>query len=387
MRGDECEVIVVGGGLVGAALGYGLARRGLRVAVLDGDDRGPRASRANFGLVWVQGKGDGCPAYAAWTRRSADRWPAFAEALEEATGIDVAYRRPGGVHLCFDEAELASRREQIERMARAAGGVGYDCELLEHGALKRLLPLLGERVAGGSYCRHDGHANPLRLLRALHAGLEQAGGTYLSGHPVERVVPLGTGFEVRTPRRRLVASKVVLAAGLGNPAIASGLGLHVPVQPERGQILVTERVQPAFEHPLSTLRQTDEGTLLLGDSQEPVGFDDGTTLRTFHDIARRAVTAFPALARVKVVRGWGGLRVLSPDGFPIYEESSTHPGAFVATCHSGVTLAAVHAGVLADWIGGGEAPRELEAFSSRRFDAQTTARRAQSDDRARRRAH
>src|SRR6188768_2798884 len=87
------DVAIVGGGLVGAALGYGLRDLGKRLAILDEGDVAFRAARGNFGLIWVQGKGFGMPAYGAWTQRSAGEWPAFAADIASATGIDVALRQ------------------------------------------------------------------------------------------------------------------------------------------------------------------------------------------------------------------------------------------------------------------------------------------------------
>jgi len=86
-------------------------------------------------------------------------------------------------------------------------------------------------------------------------------------------------------------------------------------------------------------------------------------------LADRAVRTFPQLGQLNVVRTWAALRVMTRDGFPIYEQSTSEPGAFVATCHSGVTLAANHALVVAPAIARGELPAEtFEVFSSRRFD-------------------
>src|ERR1700737_359351 len=115
------DAIVIGGGLVGSAIAYGLARAGLRTALLDEGDVAYRASRGNFGLVWVQSKGDGAPHYQRWTRRSADEWPALAAELLARTGITVGHERPGGVHLCLSEAELAARRAMMERMRVQSG--------------------------------------------------------------------------------------------------------------------------------------------------------------------------------------------------------------------------------------------------------------------------
>jgi glycine/D-amino acid oxidase-like deaminating enzyme len=146
------------------------------------------------------------------------------------------------------------------------------------------------------------------------------------------------------------------------------VGLEAKVRPQRGQILVTERLQPFLRHPVVTVRQTDEGSVMLGDSQEEAGFDDSLRTDVLATIARRATRMFPLLGRANVVRSWAALRVMTRDGFPIYAASTRHPGAFLVTCHSGVTLAAAHAYVLAPMLAAGALAPDLAAFAPERFD-------------------
>ncbi|NYH17168.1 NAD(P)/FAD-dependent oxidoreductase [Paraburkholderia bryophila] len=360
------DVLVLGGGLVGSALAYGLARDGVGVTVLDQDDGSFRASRGNFGLVWIQGKGYGFTPYARWSRSSATRWPGLATALLDDTGIDVALRQPGGFHLCFSDHEMAEREKRLGSLQRELNG-DYPYQLLDARDLRELLPAIGPEVVGASYSPMDGHVNPLKLLRALHTGMQRHGARLVSGEEALRIVPQDGGFTVHGRRGAWHAQKVVLAAGLGNRALAPQVGLHAPVAPNRGQVLVSERVAPFLHHPTINVRQTDEGTVQFGDSMEEVGFDDSTSTAVLGDIARRGVRAFPLLKDVRLVRTWAALRVYSPDGFPIYDQSTRHPGAFVVTCHSGVTLAAAHTLRLAPWIAGGAMPDELPTFSGERF--------------------
>lgn len=365
---SSADVLVIGGGLVGSALAYGLSREGVRVTVLDEGDAGLRASRGNFGLVWIQGKGYGLTPYAHWSRGSASRWPSFASGLFDDAGIDVALRQPGGFHFCFSDAELAARHQRLSALQREIGD--YPFELLDHRDVRERVPGLGSAVIGASYTPMDGHVNPLKLLRALHAGMQRRGVELVPGERVIGIVPgagAGGGFAVRSERNTYRAARIVLAAGLGNRALAPLVGLDAPVSPNRGQVLVSERVAPFLHYPTLNVRQTDEGTVQFGDSMEEVGFNDFTTTTVLSEIARRGVRTFPMLRNVRLVRTWAALRVYSPDGFPIYDRSTAHPGAFVVTCHSGVTLAAAHALRLALWIAGGPIPDELPAFSARRF--------------------
>jgi glycine/D-amino acid oxidase-like deaminating enzyme len=369
----EPDVAVIGGGLVGAAIAWGLARLGERVAVLDEGDIAYRASRGNFALVWVQSKGLGMAPYAAWTKRSSDGWAGLADELRAETGLDVAFRRPGGLHLCLSEAELAARHGFLMRLHNQPDMVPYPHEMLDRGAVAAMLPEIGPEVAGASYCPLDGHCNSLRLLRALHTGLQRRGAAYLANHFVDDIAYEAGGFRIVTRAGTVRAGKVVLAAGNGNPALARKVGLEVPVRPQRGQVIATERVPAFLDHPITTIRQTDEGSVLIGDSVEEAGFDDTVGLGVVSTMADRAVRMLPLLGRLNVVRTWAALRVMTRDGFPIYDQSATCPGAYVATCHSGVTLAANHALVLPAMLRASSLPPELAPFSAGRFDVPAAA--------------
>lgn len=362
------EVIVVGGGVVGAAIAFGAAKAGAPVTLLDQGDIADRASRGNFGLVWVQSKGDGFPRYARWSREAIDHWKPLAAELLELTGVNVDLQQTGGFWIGFSEKEMQARETLLEGLRHTGPGVPY--QMMEHAELKRHLPAIGPKVAGGSWCPLDGHVNPLKLLHALHAGLKALGAQVFSNVDVIGVRHReGGGFVASgADHRTWSGDRVVLAAGLGNKHLAPQVGLHAPVEPNRGQVLITERLKPFLPYPTNKARQTTEGTVQLGYSVEDVGFDDGTTVSAIEWIARRAVDTFPVLANVRLVRAWGALRVMTPDGSPIYQESASCPGAFVATSHSGVTLAGTHAYVVGPWVAGfGPAPDDIHEFAGDRY--------------------
>ena len=368
MRRGGYDVVVIGAGLVGGAIAYGLALAGQRVAVLDEEDATYRASRGNFGLVWVQGKGVGRPEYALWSRASSERWFELSEALAGDGGPASCYARPGGVIPALSDDELSDLDSMLAGLRRAAGNAGYDYEILDSARVRELLPACGPEVVGGTYCPYDGHTNPLKLMRGLHASLAAHGADYLTGARASDIRALaGGGFDIRTGRGTITGGKVVIAAGHGSKALGEMVGLDVPVHPEHGQILVTERAGPLLDHPTIGVRQTDEGSFLLGASQEERGFDTSVLAGTSRDIAHRAVRVFPCLAALRVVRTWGALRVMTPDGFPIYDQSKAHPGAFVFTCHSGVTLAANHALEVSRWVIEGKIPEQMACYSTDRF--------------------
>ena len=368
-HGREFDVAVVGGGLVGAAVAWGLARLGKRVAMLDEGDDAKRASRGNFALVWVQSKGLGMAEYAGWTVRGSRAWPALAEELARETGIDVALEQPGGFHLALSEKELETRAQTLMRLHNQPRMVGYETKILGAAEVKKMLPDIGPDVVGGSYCPLDGHVNSQKLLRALHAGFAQHGGRYLPGRRVDRIEAKDGAFRLSTQAGEVVAGKVVLAAGNANMTLAPMVGLSAPMLPERGQIIVTQRTERFLDHPVVTIRQTDEGTVMIGDSKEEATDPAGMTAEINTIMAQRATRMFPRLAKLNVVRTWSAIRVMTQDGFPIYDQSRAAPGAFVVTCHSGVTLAANHALAIAPMIARGSLEPEVAAFSAGRFDA------------------
>ena len=364
------DIAVLGGGMLGSAIGWGCAVRGARVAVLDGGDVALRAARGNFGLVWSQGKGDGMPAYAAWTRASLAAWPALAERISGLAGRDVGYRAEGGLHFCLGERELEARRLVVNRLHNQ-GAEGL--RILSRAQLLELMPgcELGPDVAGASFQPQDGHADPLTLLRGFHAGLREAGAVHLPGAEVV-AIHQGTHFVVhRADGATVRAHKVVVAAGLGSTKLAAMIGLDVPVRPVRGQNIVTERMGPMLPLPASAIRQTVDGTIQIGVTEE----DDGdpeprTRVDNLAAMAARAVRVLPALARARTIRTWGALRPMTPDKFPAYAQSERHPGAFVAVCHSAVTLAAMHAGPLAEGILAGRLPEAVAELHPSRFHVQ-----------------
>ena len=374
---NTADILVIGGGVIGAAVAYGLAERGAQVTLLDQGGIAPNASRGNFGLVWVQGKGLGMPHYAQWTLEAAQTWPKFSADLLEETGIDVDYQQPGGFEVCLGEEEFSLRKAELEQLRQetancVANSVGIDkCEMLNSRNMQELIPemRLGDFVSGASFSTLDGHLNPLLLLSALTAAIKKSGTSYYPDQQVESISFRNDCFDVQTTTERFSAKKVVLACGLGIKTLASQIGLEIPIHPQRGQILVTERTLPLLAQPFVTLRQTVEGSFMIGASHEDVGLDCGTTLDEIRRLARHAVQVFPELSKLQMVRCWGALRILTPDSKPIYVESENCPGAFVVTSHSGITLAPLHASRISHWIAEGTTPEGFEQFHSRRFDA------------------
>jgi len=371
---EHSDVIVVGAGVIGASVAYGLQAQGLKVKMLDERSATLRASLGNFGLVWIQGKGQGAPHYTEWVLRSAKLFPQFTEQLQQETGINIDYRKPGGLVLSHGQAEYDKRSAILQRLRNESRDGSYDAEMLDRNAVQKLVGQLklGPGIVGGSFCPHDGHLNPFALLKSLHKSFQLQGGQFSPDAPVISITPGKSGFVVTTPHERFGADKVVIAAGLASKRLGSMLGIHAPVRPERGQLLVTERTKEKLTIPIMGIQQTAEGSFVVGLSNEKTGVNTDTDTEVIKSMSKRIRNAFPALGHLRVVRSWGALRVLPEDGLPIYHQSESCPGAYVVTSHSGVTFAPMQTGEVARWIRTDEEPEIIAPFSARRFNVKAT---------------
>jgi len=363
----HCEYAIVGGGIVGLSVAAGLLKRGHRVCIFDEGDIAYRASRGNFGLVWVQGKGLQQPAYARWSQRSASLWPEFAGLLEQEIGSSLYLQQKGGYTFFLDEQSLEKRAGEYAELAQHLDD--YPFEVLGHNNLRKEEPHIGPDVVGAVLHHQDGHVNSLELLRSLSLLVQRLGAQLRLGSTVSEIEPIASSFRVHVLNAGYTdVERVVLCAGLGATKLASRLGFKAPVRAQRGQVLITEKLPPLLYRPSGVTRQVNEGGVQIGASEEEVGLDDAETLNVTAKLAEHAIALYPTLANANLVRSWASLRIMSPDGLPIYQQSLQHPGAFFITCHSGVTLAAAHNILLPLWLEANTNAPDLSPFAENRFD-------------------
>ncbi|WP_157953562.1 NAD(P)/FAD-dependent oxidoreductase [Zobellella maritima] len=361
------DLVIVGGGVCGLALGYGASRRGQRVLVLDDRDALARPSRGNFGLIWVQGKGVGFSDYARITQASARLWPGFADELQQLTGVDLEYRPSGGLDFCLSPQEVLEREAGLEALH---ADTGLQTRMLNATELACFLPGVGH-VPGASWCDMDAHVNPLMLLLALAQGIERRGGSVRRDEAVQQAEAGSDGVHLLLDGGKEIHGRhLLLCTGLGGEALRDSLGVTLPVRGVKGQILVTARQPPLLPFATAHLRQTADGTVMCGDSWEEGDTGNQTQTLVLGKIARTATRLLPALGQARMLRAWAATRVITPDGAPLYQPSARYSNVHAVACHSGVTLAAWHAlelaGLLAQHSG---AP--LLSMTTERFDVET----------------
>jgi len=372
---NKYDVCVIGGGLMGSSVALGLVRSGAKVLMVDKINRLHSASRANFGLVWSQSKGVGNRTYSRLSENAVRGFKKFVDWIEKESGIDMELRLGAGLVICVGDQELAARTELINRIHRQAEQYGekHPSQMFNRNSIQERLGniVLGENVSGGSFSSIDGDINPLLLLKAMRKIFIEQGGTFVQGCKIDSIEKLNNIYHLGSSSEKIMVPKLVMAAGLGNISLFSMLGKTIPIVPQKGQLLVTERVKPFLPFPFSGIRQTGNGSVMIGYTHEDTGFETATTVSAAVQLAKRAIQIFPCLGNIRVVRSWASLRVLTEDGLPIYDEVDGYSDSYILATHSCVTLASLHMSLLPSWILGGKKPDEIKSFNLERFNVQT----------------
>ncbi|MCT4535536.1 FAD-dependent oxidoreductase [Halodesulfovibrio sp.] len=367
------DVIVIGGGLSGSATALGLVKeKAGKVLMFDSQLPSQRLSRANFGLTWFMCKGGSSSAYAKWCRNACAQWPEYAATLEDETNINVELEWTGGALHAFGEEQWNAHAASIEKLSGicAEEGLDYPVSMLSRQEFAELVPKmqLGEDVSGAMYTPQQGHVNPLKVLAAMRKSFQQLGGEFVGNQNILEIIPNGDSVTVKTKDEEYSCHKLVVAAGHGCTRLLFPLGYKLNVYPQRGQLLVTERCERKLPFPLLAVRQTQDGTYMIGLSTEDVAHDTNITPQAMQQQAQNAIRIFPELAKVNWVRAWGAIRVMTPDGIPVYDRLEQHPNIYVMALHSALSLNPLHTSVVAPWILDGSNSEIISSFSNGRFN-------------------
>jgi glycine/D-amino acid oxidase-like deaminating enzyme len=332
-----------------------------------------RLSRGNFGLTWFMCKGASHPVYAQWSRLACQHWPDFAAGLEEETGYNIELEWTGGAVQALGEEEFKTHTESVEGLKAVCAQVGldYPVRMLDRQEFADLVPkiALGDEVTGAMYTPEQGHVNPLKLMAAMRCAFQKKGGTFIGAQTVSAVVPKADGtVTVKTRQGDYQCRKLVIAAGHGSIRLLAPLGEKLHIYPQRGQLMVTQRHERVLTVPILSVRQTPDGTFVIGLSTEDTALDTRVTAEAMRSQAANAIRLFPMLARVNWVRAWGAIRVMTPDGAPIYSRVRGHDNITVVALHSAVTLAPLAANIVAPWIWGVREHELIPNFKNGRFN-------------------
>ena len=332
------EVIIIGGGVIGCATAYYLAKEGTSVIVLEGSDHiGNGGSSRNGGGVRQSGRDPRELPLAMYGIRTL--WPHLSEELE----TDCEYHQDGNLRL----GKTEKHREILEGLADRARACGLDVRMIDGDEVRRINPHLSHEVTVASWCPTDGHANPLTTTLGFYKMARRLGARFITGEPVTELRTVkGKIRKVITPNNVYEGEQVLVAAGLHSREILGTVGIDVPMDGSLLEALVTEAEAPMFDQMLGTAdadfygHQTKHGSFVFGGSSglEPFYKDNGTPVtssRTAPCICRGIMKYFPDLADAKIVRTWAGWSDRSADGVPVLGAVDEIPGLYAACAFTG----------------------------------------------------
>ncbi|MBE9640273.1 NAD(P)/FAD-dependent oxidoreductase [Salipiger mangrovisoli] len=366
------QVIVLGGGLMGSATAFFLARRGIRVRLIERGHVGAGATVASFGNIRRTGRAlEQLPL----AKRSLDLWNRTGELL----GRDVEFRATGHLRLIFDEAS----RADMLRFAEAARPWGLELDQLEPAEIRRRFPGLGPSAIGASFSPRDGSANPRLVAPAFADAAARAGAEIIAHAGVPRIEKTEAGFEARTAQGTFGADVLVNCAGAWGAEIAHHFGEPVPLTAHGPQMGVTEplphRILPVVgiwsQDSGAYLRQVERGNVVFGGGvpRVPVaetGFAQYDPAGLTVQLAK-VVQLCPALADVAIIRQWSGCEGYLSDMLPVIGASGTTPGLFHAFgfCGHGFQLGPGVGETMAELIATGTSTTPIAVMSIERFAA------------------
>lgn len=395
MMSRSPDVVVVGGGVIGTAVAYYATRKGLGVTLIDQPKRG-RATSASAGGLWPLGEsvGLGCgvifykamlarglaeathgppqlpKSFLDFAMESNAMFPLLARELREHAGMDVEYEQTSLLFLMYDEGDEAFARPLWKNCPCGRSLI----EWVPPEDLAKAEPALTRAVRGALRFNGDDQVNPYRLADALREGARALGATVLTHTEVTGVrLERGRVAAVETKDGVIPCRVVVNAAGAWAGEIGRMVGIEIPVQPVRGQIVCTETLPKVLSSCISTsdcyIAQKHHGEIIIGSTTEEVGFDTGVTASAIKTLSKGAIRAVPMLERMTVKRVWSGLRPGSPDELPILGPVEGIDGYLNACGHfrTGILNAPLTGLVIAQLAAGERPSPSLDPFLFSRF--------------------
>ncbi len=366
------DVIVIGGGLIGCAVAAEIAKRGLRVAVLERGQPGNEASWASAGMLAPQTEAERADEFFEFCYRGLKLYRDYVDELRNLTGLDACLRSEGALQIAFDEAE-AKRLDQVYRWQIEAG---LPIEKLNAAELARMEAALSNEVSAGYYFPAEMQVDNRRLCEAVVAAAYRRGVEFISCAATEIVIERRAGRRratgVRTNQHLHSAATIINAAGCW-AGLLTAEGVELPTLiPIHGQ-MVALRTRPDqfcrtlhFGHNYLVPRL--DGRVIIGSTAEQIGFEKRVTAEALKTLLARAIQVVPALATAEMVEFWSGLRPATIDRKPLLGQHPEVSGLVYASGHyrNGILLAPITAQLIADLVVDAKEDESLKPYNPAR---------------------
>lgn len=381
---------VIGGGLMGLSTAYYLSKAGKSVILLEQREIGNGASGSCDDMILLQSKKPGI------TLKLALESLSLYQGLSEELNWDIGFSTHGGMILIQNEKELAV----MEKFVQKQRDYGLDVTIVDQKELRKRQPHVRKDILASTYSSTDSQVDPFRLMHALLRRSMDMGMTILRHAPVTAIEKRGDHWKVNSGEEiQVECDYVINAAGAWAPEIGKLTDLNIPIEPRKGQLVITEQIPPIGETNVWTaayvaskfdpslapdmnqyaksvglgfsFAQTHDGNYLIGSTREFVGFDKTTSQQAITSIMAQACSYFPILKSVNVIRTIAGFRPATRDGLPIVSQVSHLPGYYICAGHEGdgVALAPITGKSMAEMITQGSCNQCFNELSFSRFYA------------------
>jgi len=355
------DAVIVGAGVIGLAVAWEAAQRGLEVAIVERDEPGAGASGVAAGMLAPAGEAAfGEPELLAMMLASLEAYPGWISDVEAAAGMKTGFRLCGALHVALDRDEAA----ELRRRHALQVGLGLEAEWLTPRQARRLESGLAPSFAGAVRVPGEAMVDPQALSAALVAALRNAGVELRNG--AAAVEALGSADRIEGVRSsdgaELRADRVVLAAGCWSGGVDwLPPAARPPIRPVKGQILTLRgpASEPLCEGIVASERvyvvPRPDGRVVVGATVEERGFDTTVTAGGVHELLREAYRLLPDVGELELLDAWAGLRPAAPGHTPLVGPGEIE-GLVLATGHfrNGVLLAPLTARKVCEALAGAE---------------------------------
>jgi glycine oxidase len=351
------DVAIVGGGIVGCACAWELAKAGARVTLLEYGKTGMQATNAAAGMLAPLIESEEPGPMLSLGLRALREYPAMVAEVEAACGFDVEYRETGILKVAFEEDQLAVLHRRLGWQRE----LGLPIEALDAALCRELEPRLSPRVVGGVFSPSEGNVSNQLLALGLERAAQALGAEIRNRTPVTGfTTKSGRVIHVRSGDESFACDTVVLAAGARSGQIARKLRAPLPVEPVRGQMIALGGMRTPIQHivwgPDGYLVPRANGLVFAGATVERVGFRRRTTKDGVRRMRAMAAALVPQLAAAKQHFEWAGLRPGTPDHLPFIGPLPSHDNVVAATGHyrNGILLGPLTGKLVAQGITSGD---------------------------------
>jgi glycine oxidase len=366
------DVVIVGGGIIGGSIAFELARRNLRVIVLDRQELMHEASWAAAGML---SPAPDCPAaipLVPLARASLALYPEFVDAIEDSSEISTGFRAGGTLEvLCHGDAE-----RELSTIVALHHGLGLACEPLRLEEAQEMEPTLGREARAAAFLPDEASVNPRSLNAALIDASRMAGAELRPAANVASFLKEKkrcAGVKTATGET-FSAGHVVVAAGCWTSQL-SEVAPYAPTRPVRGQMVALKNAGAPIRRVLRSERgyivprgDDTPQNLVAGSTLENAGYEKAVTSGGLEEILGAVNELAPSLVGAEILDTWSGLRPGTPDQLPILGPTDME-GLIIATGHyrNGILLAPITAKLITEWITEGRTVLNYEDFSPLRF--------------------